>query len=67
MKNICCFAGHGKTVYDDNIKEQIYDKCRELIINSCVNEFWVGNYGNFDRLAADVVRALKKTIFQYRA
>ena len=60
MRNICCFAGHGKLSYGNDVKEQVSDKCRELIINYCVNEFWVGNYGSFDRLAADIVRTLKQ-------
>lgn len=60
MKNICCFAGHGKIIYGDDIKKRIFDKCRELVEEFSVNEFWVGNYGSFDKLAADNVRKLKK-------
>ena len=59
MKNICCFAGHGNLSYGNDVKDQIFDKCRDLVTNYCVNEFLVGNYGSFDRLAADVVRTLK--------
>lgn len=60
MKNICCFAGHGKLNYGNDVKNKILNKCRELIIDYYVNEFWVGNYGSFDRLAADVVRIIKR-------
>lgn len=60
MKNICCFAGHGKLSYGNDVKEQIFAKCRELVLNFYVNEFWVGNYGSFDRLAAAIVRSLKQ-------
>lgn len=60
MKNICCFAGHGKLIYGKNIKNQIFNKCRELITDFGVNKFWVGNYGSFDKLAAEIVRELKQ-------
>ncbi len=60
MKNICCFAGHGKLMYSQDIKNQVFNKCRELITDFEVNEFWVGHYGNFDKLAADTVRNLKQ-------
>ena len=32
----------------------------ELIENENVVEFWVGNYGDFDKLAAKVIRDLKE-------
>lgn len=59
MKNICCFAGHGNLSYDAEIKKRVYDKARELVLNFGVNEFWVGNYGVFDKLAAEAVREVK--------
>lgn len=65
MKNICCFAGHSKLSYGDDVKNQVFNKCYELIIDFCVNEFWVGNYGSFDRLAANVVRRLKRQHYKY--
>lgn len=57
---ICSFAGHSKQIYDDSIKEDVKNKCRELICDYGVNEFWVGDYGFFDSLAAEAVRELKK-------
>lgn len=60
QKNICCFAGHGKLVYGKNIRNEVFNKCSELITNCGVNEFWVGNYGSFDKMAAGVIRELKK-------
>ncbi len=59
-RNICCFAGHGKISYGKDIQNQLSDKCRELIIDYRVNEFWTGNYGSFDKLSALVIRDLKK-------
>lgn len=56
---ICCFAGHGNLVYNEDIKNKIYNKCHELIVDFDVNEFWVGNYGNFDKTAAHIIRELK--------
>ena len=60
MRNICCFAGHGKMVYGEDIRKQVFNKCRELVLDFGVNEFWVGNYGGFDALAGGVIRELKK-------
>lgn len=58
-KKICCFAGHGNLNYKDELKNLIYNKCIELITVNYVREFWVGNYGNFDTMAANIVRELK--------
>ncbi len=55
----CCFAGHGE-IYDSSLDEKIIDAAIKLIEECNVNEFWVGNYGEFDRLSASVVRKLKK-------
>lgn len=60
QRKICCFAGHGKMIYDNKIRKQISNKCRELICDYGVNEFWVGNYGAFDHLAANIVREIKQ-------
>lgn len=57
---ICCFAGHGKLFYGDDVKSRVSDKCRELICDFGVDEFWVSNYGNFDAVTASVVRNLKQ-------
>lgn len=55
---ICCFAGH-RNIGDLEIKEKIEAVVRDLIENKGVTEFWVGNYGDFDRYAAGVIRELK--------
>lgn len=59
-KKRCCFAGHGKIYLDKSLELKVYEKCEELIKNYGVTEFWAGNYGAFDHLAARVVRRLKE-------
>ena len=60
MKKICCFAGHSK-LYD---MEEVYNKCLplldELVVKENIEEFWVGNYGDFDKLASKMVGDLKE-------
>ncbi len=58
-KKICCFAWHGHLGYKDELKNLIYNKCIELITINYVRKFCVGNYGNFDTMAANIVRELK--------
>lgn len=60
MRRICSFAGHGNLNYSDEIKIKIFNKCDELISMHKVKEFWVGNYGGFDKISAIIVRELKK-------
>lgn len=59
-KNICCFAGHRKLKEKDMLINIVYEKCYDLAYEYGVREFWVGNYGEFDKLAANAVRKLKK-------
>lgn len=54
---ICCFAGHSE-IYDFSIAEKT-EKLVIKLIEQGVCEFWVGNYGGFDRLASSIVRKLK--------
>ncbi|MBO4898141.1 MAG: DUF1273 domain-containing protein [Clostridia bacterium] len=56
----CCFAGHGM-IRDGDIGQRIINTADILIKQFSVNEFWIGNYGDFDRSAAYAVRSLKKT------
>ncbi|MBE7026808.1 MAG: DUF1273 family protein [Ruminococcaceae bacterium] len=60
MNKICCFSGHGKISYTDDVYEKLINLIEDLITNENVSEFWVGNYGNFDRLCAHAVRSLKQ-------
>lgn len=56
----CCFAGHNET-YGDEVKQKIKEIAIELIEEESVVEFWVGNYGGFDRCAASAIGEVKKT------
>ncbi len=61
----CCFAGH-REIQDRNVEETVGKMVEQLIAMHGVNEFWVGNYGAFDSLAAMAVRKLKKTYTNIR-
>ena len=54
----CFFSGHNM-YYDNRLKERLYCEC-EMMIKNGVKEFFIGNYGNFDRLAANILKKLKK-------
>lgn len=60
MHKRCCFAGHSKLYHMDGIYAHLLQLVEKLIVEEGVSEFWVGNYGNFDRLSAKAVRALKE-------
>ncbi len=61
MKDIkrCCFAGHNDML-DEGAKQKIKIASENLIVNHNVKEFWVGNYGTFDRCVSSAIRELKK-------
>ncbi len=52
------FCGHADIDYDESIEKQLYDIIENLI-NNGADEFLLGGYGNFDNLAARLVRKLK--------
>lgn len=58
MKKICCFAGHSQLIDTENIYEKLLSVIENLVTSENVSEFWVGNYGDFDRLCAEAVREL---------
>lgn len=59
MNNICCFCGHSK-IYDSyKLAESIKDSAKKIILQENISEFWVGNYGGFDKLCASVINELK--------
>ena len=60
MNKICCFAGHSKISHTDDIYGNLIKLIEKLITEENVSEFWVGNYGSFDRLSAKAVRNLKE-------
>lgn len=59
-KNICCFAGHSKLKDKEAIINIVFEQCYDLAYEYGVREFWVGNYGDFDKLAAKAVSLLKE-------
>ena len=58
MNKRCCFAGHSR-IYSGMDKNILKNVIINLIENEGVDEFWVGNYGNFDSISAEAVRELK--------
>lgn len=60
MHKRCCFAGHSKLYDMDGIYAHLLQLVEKLIVEEGVLEFWVGNYGKFDRLSAKAVRTLKE-------
>lgn len=61
MENkICCFAGHRDFSYGEDFGEKLKEVLRELVTKEEVTEFFVGNYGNFDRFCARTVRKIKE-------
>lgn len=57
---ICCFAGH-REIYDTTVlREKLRTTVKDLIQTHEVYEFWVGNYGIFDRMCANVIEDLRK-------
>ena len=56
---IVTFCGHGDETYSDEIRKKLNDTIEELIIQGA-EEFLLGGYGKFDRMAATAVKAQKK-------
>ncbi len=55
---ICTFIGHRDTPND--IKTVLKSTIIELIENHSVNEFYVGNHGNFDRMVLSVLKEISE-------
>lgn len=53
------FCGHGDIIYDDKVKQELIFKITKQIENG-ETEFLLGGYGNFDILAAKIVKAIKE-------
>ena len=56
---ICSFSGHSKLYNTGEIYEHLLSVIEALITDENIREFWVGNYGAFDRLSAKAVKELK--------
>lgn len=52
------FCGHSQKSYEKDIEQKLYRIIEEMIEKGA-NEFLLGGYGNFDNLAAKVVKKLK--------
>ncbi len=59
MSKSCCFAGHGDYSYKEEFYNTLISEIESLILNQKVKEFYVGNYGLFDKMSARAVRSLK--------
>ena len=57
---ICCFAGHSRIYDESDLYKRTYEKCEMLINEFKAYEFWVGNYGVFDKMSARVLKEIKK-------
>ena len=53
------FFGHSELVYGDNIKADIINKLQKIVGNEPC-EVYLGNIGNFDRIAYESCREYKK-------
>ena len=59
IKKICCFAGHSDLADTEEIYTRLLSTLENIVSEGSVTEFWVGNYGAFDRLSARAVREIK--------
>lgn len=57
MSKTCCFVGHSEIRKD--ISEALTDAVARHIVEYGVTDFCVGNYGQFDRIAATTVKRAK--------
>lgn len=53
------FCGHGKLMYDENVKNRLSNELEKLIKGGA-DTFYLGGYGNFDGLASGVLTKLKE-------
>ena len=58
VDNTCCFFGHREVF--DSVGLNVYEKICDLIENQNITTFIVGDYGDFDRVTAAMVRKAKK-------
>ena len=60
MKRVCTFAGHRNISATKELLSALKKHIEILITKENVREFLVGNYGDFDHIAAEAVRELQK-------
>ena len=57
---IITYCGHSNCLFSDDIKEQLKNILKNEIIKNPTCKFYLGGYGDFDRLCLSVLRELKK-------
>lgn len=57
--NCCFFIGHADA--PETVLERLMQTAESLIVKENVRCFYVGGYGNFDRLAALTIKRLKRS------
>ena len=58
MDNTCCFFGH-RNIFE-SVDSSVYEKICNLIETQNISTFIVGDYGDFDKVTAAMVRKAKK-------
>jgi len=56
----CCFFGHSRLYNTEELQKKLYQTIEKLILENNIKDFWVGNYGAFDRIVAGILNELKK-------
>lgn len=56
----CCFFGHRKIAYTEQLRERLYKIIEELILYNNVSVFLFGSKSDFDKLCLSVVTNLKE-------
>ncbi len=59
-QKICSFAGHSEIYSPLELRPRLVKQCETLISQYPDMVFWVGHYGEFDSMAANIIRELKK-------
>lgn len=60
MVKTCYFAGHSRIYNHKKIYKKLLAVIEELIKHEGVEEFRVGNYGDFDRMSASAIMEIKE-------
>lgn len=60
VEKSCCFFGHRKIKYTEELEKKIYCDTERLILSENVNTFYFGSKSEFDSLCLKVVTELKE-------
>ena len=60
MGKVCSFFGHRSIIDAEPVKQQLYEVVEDLIVNQNVDKFLLGEMGDFEIMAGEVVESLKK-------